>query len=79
MIDTQECETCKTVRLADENVPAWNLYCEMHPLLYDGLGGINTGLIRWHIEMMGITTAWRIRELLGKIGAIVAAQREAKP
>ncbi len=48
----------------------------MAPLLYDGMGGINTGIIRWHTEMTGITQPWRIRELLQKIGAIVATIRE---
>jgi len=40
------------------------------------MGGINTGLIRWHTEMMGLTAPWQIREMLQKIGAIVAVQRE---
>ena len=75
LIGEQDCETCKTVGLSGANVTAWNLFLEMLPLLFDGLGGMNAGMIELGCKQYRIPI-WRRREMLIKIAAIVAVMRE---
>lgn len=48
---------------------------EMLPLLFDGMGGVNAGMLEMGLDQHRLY-GWRRRDTLVKIAAIVAAMRE---
>ena len=75
LITVQDCSACKTIRLTSENQTAWTLFLESMPLLFDGMGGVNSGIIESFINMYGIR-GWLKRDTMIKIVAIVAVLKE---
>lgn len=63
------------MRLAIENRTAWSIYTEALPLLFDGVGGVNAGIIGHFLHSHAIT-GWRVRDTLIKLAAIVAVMKE---
>ncbi|BBO80167.1 hypothetical protein DSCO28_50390 [Desulfosarcina ovata subsp. sediminis] len=47
------------------------------PLLFDGMGGVNAGIVDRFFRLHGIC-GWRERDTLIKIAAIIAVVRESQ-
>lgn len=77
MIAEQSCGTCKTTHLLPGNCLAWELIARTSPVLFDGMGGVNTSAIETAMRVYDIPAS-RQHEIWQKFLVYVAVVREKK-